>query len=276
MRALPAGEADDQGELFPNGRSLHGSSGSIPQSRGEPIRNPQSAIRRLASSEHSVRMLPMSPFSRRRFLQVTTSTLLLARPCEIFAADAAATPAPNWTPLFDGKTMKGWKLTDFGGHGEVKVEDGRIVLGAGNDITGVNYTSDVPKMNYEVELEASRIDGSDFFCGLTIPYGDAFCTFVVGGWGGTLVGLSSINGDDASENETTQFKKFETGHWYRVRVRMTPEKIEAWLDNEQMVNVSTKGKKISMRPGEIELSEPFGIASYRTDAALRDIKIRKL
>jgi len=218
----------------------------------------------------------MSPFSRRRFLQVTASSVLLAHSRQLFAADATPTPEPKWIPLFDGKTLTGWKMTDFGGHGEVKVEGGSIVLGAGNDITGVNYTGEIPKMNYEVELEASRIEGSDFFCGLTIPYGDVCCTFVVGGWGGTLVGLSSINGDDASENETTQFRKFENGHWYRVRVRVTPEKIEAWLDNDQMVNVSTQGKRIGMRAGEIELSEPFGIASYRTDAALRAIKIRRL
>jgi hypothetical protein len=218
----------------------------------------------------------MSPYSRRRFLHLTAASLFLAPARGLFAADAASTPAPSWRSLFDGKTLTGWKITDFGGHGEVKVEDGRIVLGAGNDITGVNYTGELPKMNYEVELEASRVEGSDFFCGLTIPYGDTCCTFVVGGWGGTLVGLSSINGDDASENETTQFKKFENGHWYRVRVRVTPEKIEAWLDNDQMVNVSTQGKKIGMRSGEIELSQPFGIASYRTDAALRGVKIRRL
>ena len=31
-----------------------------------------------------------------------------------------------------------------------------------------------------------------------------------------------------------------------------------------------------MRPGEIELSIPFGLATFRTTGAMRDIKIRKL
>ena len=29
-------------------------------------------------------------------------------------------------------------------------------------------------------------DGSDFFCTTTFPVGDAFCSFVVGGWSGTV------------------------------------------------------------------------------------------
>lgn len=182
----------------------------------------------------------------------------------------------EWTPLFDGKTLDGWKSIDFGGHGDVTIEDGRIVLGQGDTLTGIRATREFPKMNYEVTLEAMRVDGTDFFCGLTFPYGETHATFVVGGWGGGIVGLSSINGDDASENETTQIKKFEMKRWYRVRLRVTPEKIEAWIDDEQMVNVTTQGKKISMRAGEIEASEPFGIASFRTQAALRGIKLRRL
>src|SRR5438034_334610 len=35
-----------------------------------------------------------------------------------------AKPVPpdpkEWRPLFDGQTLKGWAITDFGGHGEVK------------------------------------------------------------------------------------------------------------------------------------------------------------
>ena len=191
-------------------------------------------------------------------------------------APAPAAAAAGWKPIFDGKTLTNSKAPNFSGQGEVEVKDAQMILGMGGDITGMNYTGDIPKMNYEVALEATRLQGSDFFCGLTLPYGDKCCTVVLGGWGGSLVGLSSINGDDASENETTKFMKFETGKWYKVRVKMTPTKIEAWLDDDQIVNVETEGKKIDMRAGEIELSQPFGIATFRTRAALRDIKLRLL
>ncbi len=181
-----------------------------------------------------------------------------------------------WTPIFDGRTMEGWKFPNFSGQGEVLVKEGRMILGQGNDITGVNYAKETPRMNYEISLEAMRVVGSDFFCGLTFPYGAESCTFILGGWGGGIVGLSSINGDDASENETMQAMKFDNNRWYKVRVRVTPEKIEGWIDGEQMLNLVTDGKKISMRPGEIELSAPFGIAAFRTEAALREIKLRRL
>jgi len=188
----------------------------------------------------------------------------------------AKSAASGWIPLFDGKTLAGWKEPKFSGQGEVKVADGKLVLGQGNEITGINYAGEIPRMNFEVSFEAMRVVGSDFFCGFTFPYGESCCTLVVGGWGGGLVGLSSINGDDASENETMQAMKFDNGRWYKIRVRVTPQKIEGWIDNDQMLNVETEGKKISMRPGEIELSEPFGFATFRTEAAYRELKLRKL
>ena len=183
-------------------------------------------------------------------------------------------PKGEWVSLFDGKTLTGWVVTDFAATGEVRVEDGKLVLAQGY-MTGVTWTNEIPRNNYELSLETMRAEGNDFFCGLTFPVGPDACSFIVGGWGGGVVGLSSLDGQDASENETTKFLKFETGKWYKVRVKMTPAKIEAWLDDEQIVNVETEGKKIDMRPGEIEDSMPFGLATYRTKAAIRNIQIRK-
>lgn len=189
-------------------------------------------------------------------------------------AVVAAAPAPR--SLFDGKTLKGWTATNFGGEGTVRVERGEIRLGPGDPLTGVTWTGgDIPKTSYEVTLEARRVSGSDFFCALTFPVGADPCTFVVGGWGGTVVGLSSLDLMDASENETSKSMTFTTGRWYRVRVRVTPKRIEAWIDDEKMADVETAGRKISVRP-EVEASRPLGIASYRTGAALREIKIRPL
>jgi hypothetical protein len=187
----------------------------------------------------------------------------------------AENPASRGDSLFDGKTLAGWKKTEFGGEGDVDVEDGRIVMRAGNPMTGITWTGAYPRMDYELSLEAMRVDGSDFFCGLTFPVGDSPCTFIVGGWGGGVIGLSSINGMDASENETTRYQEFENGKWHKIRVRVTKDKIESWLDDKQMADVETKDRKISIRP-EVELSRPLGVACFATTAALRDIHVRKL
>jgi hypothetical protein len=145
----------------------------------------------------------------------------------------------------------------------------------GNDLTGVTWAGPLVRMNYEITLEAMRVSGSDFFCGLTFPVGDKPCSLILGGWGGAVCGLSNIDYYDAANNETTQIVSFEKGKWYRVRLRVTPDKIEAWLDDEKLVDIETTGRKIDIR-SEVDLSKPLGIASWQTTAAIRNIKMRKL
>ena len=140
-------------------------------------------------------------------------------------------------------------------------------------MTGVTWTNDVPLLNYEISLDAMRVAGGDFFCGLTFPVGKSPCSFIVGGWGGGVVGLSSIDGEDAANNETTKYLKFDTGRWYHLRVRVTGTDIQAWIDNEQVVNLVTADRGISIRI-EVEPSKPLGLATYATTGALRNIQLK--
>jgi hypothetical protein len=182
----------------------------------------------------------------------------------------------DWKPLFDGKSLTGWKSANFGGEGEVLVKDGAIVMEAGNNMTGATYTKgDFPKLNYEVSLEGKRLKGNDFFCTTTFPVGDTFCSLVMGGWGGSIVGLSSLDFFDASENPTTKFMDFKKDQWYKIRIRVTKERIHAWIEDKSVVDVNTKGKKISIR-AECDLCKPFGIATWRTSGAVRNVKVRTL
>ena len=126
-------------------------------------------------------MTPAKEHAARRWI----STLLLANAAIVLAGFAGwscaadkpaskavvAPAAPTeqaGKSLFDGKTLAGWKVTDFAGHGEVTVKDGTLVLEMGQ-MTGITWTNDLPRMNYELSLEAMRVEGSDFFCGLTFP-----------------------------------------------------------------------------------------------------------
>jgi hypothetical protein len=192
------------------------------------------------------------------------------------AAKAEAAPV-GWQSLFDGKTLDGWTVTEFGGEGEVRVEDGAIIMRMGQPMTGITWKegAKLPTDNFEITLQAMKRKGDDFFCCLTFPVRDSHASFVVGGWAGTVVGLSSINGLDASENETTQYEKLDPNKWYAVRVRVADGKIACWLNDKQMVDVELEGNRISTRI-EVDPSRPLGVCCYNVEAAVKDIKLRRL
>ena len=205
----------------------------------------------------------------------TLLAMLLAVVAGGLAAPQAG-PTAAGEPLFDGRTLGQWKPSKFFGQGAVTVEDGTIVLGAGKDLTGITWAgSALPTTNYELTLQARRLEGSDFFAGITFPVKDSFCSLILGGWGGSIVGLSSINGMDASENSTSQSIDFEQNRWYTVRIRVTPAKIESWLDDKQIVDQALEGNSVGVRI-EVEPSQPLGVASWRTKSALRDLRLRRL
>ncbi|MBI4889837.1 MAG: DUF1080 domain-containing protein [Acidobacteria bacterium] len=192
----------------------------------------------------------------------------------VLLAASLQTAPPAWQPMFDGKTLDGWKIAGYTNPGEIKAENGTLLLKHGNPLTGVNYTKDFPKTDYEVRFEAMRDQGNDFFASLTFPVGDSFATWVLGGWGGDIVGISSIENWDASENETRVYQSFTNGRWYKFRLKVTAEKIQAWIDDERIINVEIAGRVVSLRPGPIKISTPFGFASYNTTGVLRSIEYR--
>ena len=197
--------------------------------------------------------------------------------CLLIASSlAAAQNASDWRPMFNGKSLDGWRQTAFSGGGTARVEQGRIVLGPGKPLAGINWIADFARTGYEVRFEARRELGGDFFASLTFPVGDACATWVAGGWGGDIVGMSSIDGWDASENETRQYFEFEKDRWYTFRLRVTADRVSAWIDDQPAFDVDIRGRQISMRRGEINLSRPFGFASYNTAGAIRKVEYRLL
>lgn len=213
----------------------------------------------------------------RRWTVALALALLGVLPALLSAQEAQGKKADaDWQSLFDGKTLGGWKVSDFVEHGEVQVQNGTIVLNRGKgDLTGVTWTQPPRRMDYEVSVEAMRVEGHDFFCGLTFPVKDSCCTLIVGGWGGSLVGISSFDGQDASENETTRQMDFDNGRWYQIRVQVTEDRIQAWINDKQLVDAKPGERKISVR-FEVDASQPLGIAAWNTKAALRNICVRSL
>jgi len=211
---------------------------------------------------------------------VTISLIVLITGCKYVSKEKkeilkAQGTVSDSTMIFDGKSLEGWEVTNFGPQGPVQVSGGDIILGMGEGCTGITRIGKFPSVNYRVSLDAKRVEGNDFFCGMTFPAGKDPCTLIVGGWGGTTVGLSCIDGLDASENATRKLMSFEKNRWYHIRLEVTSSTIKAWIDSLNVVDFTIGSSRLSIRP-EVQLSKPFGIASWNTTAALKNIKVERI
>ena len=199
------------------------------------------------------------------------------------------TPAAVETSASNGAPGDGWVAMETLGDGAWQPIDGatdvawndeeRILrIGVGTDLNGVRWTGALPSAPYEVEWEAKRVSGSDFFCGLTFPTRSPqeCVSLILGGWGGSLVGISSIDGMDAADNSTGMQFEFEDKRWYRIRVVVEEQRLQAWIDGQQVIDADTEERRLSLREGPIENCAPFGVATWLTIGELRGMRWRKL
>jgi hypothetical protein len=232
---------------------------------------------------------------------------------------AEETAKLKWQPLFNGKNLDGWKIvselekekskqsakdknknedkdknivkdknnvTKAGQKKklDVRFEGGLVVIESITGMDGLKYTREFPKCDYEICYEARRTEGSDFFAAITFPVGKDFCTFINGGWGGSTIGLSCVDGSSASDNETFDMYTFNDNEWYKFRIRVTKNKIEVWItgkdgeeksEEKQVVNLDYKDKKISLRD-ETDPYKPLGFASWYGTGNLRKVVFRNI
>tara|TARA_B100000085_G_scaffold250578_1_gene246984 strand:- start:42 stop:962 length:921 start_codon:yes stop_codon:yes gene_type:complete len=191
-------------------------------------------------------------------------------------AELPAPPKPDdgWLSLFNGKDLSGWEETDYAGHGNVKVQNGELHIENGLVITGVTYTNKtvLPKTNYEIEYEAKKLNGTDFFGLLTFPVGDAHASLVTGGWGGAVTGISSINSMDASENNTTVYLRFNKDHWYKFRLRVTPDNLSVWMTpKEHLIPLNATVASVVKAYQEDAAKAGQTLTAEQAEAALRAI-----
>ncbi len=193
----------------------------------------------------------------------------------LMAAICGAALGADWKPLFDGTSLSGWTEAPFRNRGVVGVKDRVLTLGKGR-LTGVTWAGEFPKSGYEIRFEAMRVEGNDFFAGITFPVGESHCTWINGGWGGSVVGLSSLDGDDASENDTSTVRDFVKGRWYGFRLEVTEKRIRGWIDEALVIDADVEGRRVGLREGEMELNTPLGFSSYATVGGLRRVEYRRL
>jgi formylglycine-generating enzyme required for sulfatase activity len=194
------------------------------------------------------------------------------------AAEGPPADDDRWTPwqdIFDGKTLDGWRQPsgDLFRGGNADVQEHCMILQAEALGAGIVATRPVPTINYEVAIEAKRVTGWDFGS-TTFPIGHQVCTFYLGGNpNGDTVGLGRLDGLSYDNNATASRIEFQADRWYKIRLRVTAERIWAWIDDAEVVNVAVREHEFRTdHPG----MAPFGLYAWNGKAAIRSIRLRQL
>ncbi|MBX3423840.1 MAG: DUF1080 domain-containing protein [Pirellulaceae bacterium] len=191
-------------------------------------------------------------------------------------ADSAVNGKMPWKKLLAETGLEGWTATDFYKPGKVYRDGQLLVMEEGNPMTGITYQGkNFPTQNYEIEFQARRTSGNDFLCGLTFPVGKSYCSFIGGGWGGGVVGLSSVDGADASENQTSGYHEFKNQQWYTFRLAVDEEFIRGWIDDQEVFNQEREDHEFSTRI-EVFACQPLGLCAYRSRVEIKNLRWRQL
>lgn len=86
----------------------------------------------------------------------------------------------------------------------------------------------------------------------------------------------SLGSSCAASGRTWAAGKFETDVWYAIRLVRKGERIETWIDGEKVIDVDTTGKALALRPSPISDCAPFGLATWQTNALIRNVRWRSL
>jgi len=163
-------------------------------------------------------------------------------------APRTAPDAEGWIDLFGGKTLEGWVAT--AGEDGVRIDSGALVIEnrrhpPGNSVR-MYFDQDVPSENYEIEMKARRLQGSQdvHFIGLRVPVGGQRVQLNIRGYHGS--GIGNIDGKAYGSNSTTRKDvTIEDGRLYHVKARISPERIRLWLDRDCLFDVSTEGRTLT-------------------------------
>jgi serine/threonine-protein kinase len=183
-----------------------------------------------------------------------------------------------WQDLFDGRTLDGWRVVEdapeFAKHGTVLPRGRELIFEKGDPATGIAWTREVRRVDYEISLEAMRERGTGSLCEVFFPFKDEYCKLAVAG-DNTMVCLELVDDRPGPQNATQRKFACQDGRWYRIRLRVTAAAIEAWVDDEKMVDFDPARHKLSLHPYQFPL-RPFGLRTWNSAAAIRNLRLRQL
>lgn len=188
--------------------------------------------------------------------------------------------APRWQKLFDGKTLKGWRLMAVhGGRGGVwTVEKGALVGNQDTDHSGGLLGTERRFGNFEIELEfqadypvdsglflRTRDDGMGYQ--ITIDYRD-------GGYVGSLY-APAAGGFLVQYERWQQIYRKEGWNKLRVRIEGQPAHITVWLNGVKTIDFQDTEERYP-REGYIGLQVHGGEGSWGENSRVRFRNLRVL
>lgn len=183
--------------------------------------------------------------------------------------------AADWRELYDGSDLSSWELGVYGESDEYEVREDGVVIPQTAALAGMTFRGDLPRVPYRLSVEATRLYGADFFLGVTFPVSNGHLTLVLGGWGGMVSGLSSLDGLDASRNATRTLRHFPDGDRHEVEIEVTGTDVRVLVDGEAFLATSLVDREVGLRV-DVEPSHPLGVATYATSTQLHRVRALEL
>ncbi len=202
----------------------------------------------------------------------------------ILALLALAAAEPGFAPLFDGKTLEGWRLVDGRGPGYV-VENGVLVCpaeGGGNLFTEKEYA------NFVLRFEFKLSEGGNNGIGIRAPFeGDA-----------AFAGMEIQVLDDGAPRYRGRLKpaqyhgsvydvfpakqgfKKPTGEWNQEEITADGRRIKVVLNGHTIVEADLDSMKdpavLKRHPGLARTTGHIGFLGHGTRVEFRNVRVKEL
>jgi alpha-N-arabinofuranosidase len=153
--------------------------------------------------------------------------------------------------------------------GRWRIEDGQVVQAGMGENQRLVF-GDASWTDLEFTLEARKTGGAEgFLILLRVASPDRFYWYNIGGWGNSRHQLEKGTAGrrwgavgPASEG------RIETGKWYRIRTRCEGNRLQVWLDDEQVLDYTdTRNPHLAGR---------VGVGTWATQAVFRNFKVTSL
>lgn len=164
------------------------------------------------------------------------------------AVSAVAQIPAGFQPIFDGKDLTGWHISQVNHHGDTKgwtVEDGVLLGTQDKPGNGGILLTDRKYRNFEVSLEVNPDFGCDGGLFLrSTEKGEAYqvmLDYLEGGTVGGIYGerLVGVGATGSGYKSTKDWQKYwKKGEWNHIRARIEGDipHIQVWMNGHQIVD----------------------------------------